>query len=426
MSLGGVPIRIANMQFSNLYPRHRSTIISIYSGAFSASSIVYVLLQFIYSSAGISFFYVNLILVLLSLLMIPFTLFILPPDRIQDYSEPGPPSQNAKLAPQALPANIIFDKKSSVFTVSQITLKDYKAVSSPVVSRKVNASNNNNEDEAGYLNHAYVYDEHEYKAYDQYSDDDRPVVSTTPPPPNGNVLPPLRMSLSSLAYNLHQLWFSWMITYMLLYVGSMNSWTQRVTPSKSNQMAFLNLYGIIQVLALVISPLAGVLMDWQLSRANLEPDPMEKRIKQIQSGFWPLFITNLTLLVCVVCHYFDNEWFIYTSIVFVTIYRAFLLAVGSAFLRIRFHPTHFNRLLGIMSSVSAVISLLQIPLFSWETSSEAGVLHVSSIIKMKVDNLACSFVLLADQLVQHGRGLSGHVQSTLLTHHTPATQIPQE
>jgi len=118
-------------------------------------------------------------------------------------------------------------------------------------------------------------------------------------------------------------------------------------------------------------------MDWQLTRASKVPDPLERRVKRIQSGFWPLFITTVTLLICVICHFFDTSEFIYVSIVFITIYRAFLLAVGSAFLRIRFHGDHFNRLLGIMSSVSAVISLLQIPLFTWESSAQSNVIYVN-------------------------------------------------
>ncbi|OTF73061.1 Major Facilitator-like protein [Euroglyphus maynei] len=165
---------------------------------------------------------------------------------------------------------------------------------------------------------------------------------------------------------------------MVMYVGSLDLWTKRVTEDRTSQSLFLNIYGIVQVLALVVSPIAGLLMDWQLSKTMNEKDPLEKRIRQAQSGFLPLFITSFTLIICVVCHYFDRKEFIYASIVFITIYRSFLLAVGSAFLRIRFHADHFNQLLGIMSSVSAVISLLQIPLYSWEKNSESNVIYVSN------------------------------------------------
>lgn len=347
MSLGGVPIRIANMQFSNLYPTKRSTIISIYSGAFSASSIIYVILQFIYDRAQLSFFVVNLLLVFASLLMIPFTLFVLPPDRITEggVRKEKQPQDNVEINQDQKGKRKLFPNKATVFTVSNITLKNYKHVTSPTSTRK-NA----------FVNKGYVNDELDdkidNKSIDSNSDDKdnntydannnksmelettnmerraAPVVGNDEPPP-------LSISLTSLAYNLHQLWFSWMITYMLLYVGSMNMWTQRVTSEKARQSSYINFYGIVQVTALLISPLAGLLMDWQLNKANRISDELEKRVKRIQSGFWPLLITNLTLLGCVLCHYFDTEAVIYISIVCVTIYRAFLLAVGSAFLRIR-------------------------------------------------------------------------------------------
>lgn len=369
MSLGGVPIRIANMQFSNLYPARRSTIISVYSGAFSASSIIYVIIQHIYEGTTISFFWANFILVFLSLLMIPFTLFVLPPDRIVEEKEEKPSldvnhNVNEEEKKEKINGKVVdeeekmtgngkgdvhsgdhdddheqlsepteqqlFDRRKSVFTISPITLQNFKTVSSPIVERR----------NSGFVNQAFLQEDDDNL---QQKPKSGAILNRqlSPPPKQQNPLPvvatppPLSVSLGSFAYNLHQMWFSWMITYMLLYVGSMNMWTERVTSDKAHQSSFVNLYGLFQVLALVISPLAGLLMDWKLTAANAETDPLERRVKRIQSGFWPLFITSITLLICVLCHYFDTQEFVYTSIIFITVYRAFLLAVGSAFLRIR-------------------------------------------------------------------------------------------
>lgn len=321
MSLAGVPIRIANMQFSNLYPEKRSTIISIYSGAFSASSIIYVILQYIYAASGIGFFWVNFILVLLSLATIPFTLFILPADKVRDNGDQTDP---AKLIPTK---RKLFTKQSSVFAISQITLQKYKSVASPTMDRK-----------NGFVNAGFVDSEDlgKDKLCTTIANLQQPPPPSPSPGASSSSSPPLSISLCTFAYNLHQLWFSWMITYMLIYVGSMNLWTERVTSDLVAQKSFVDIYGLFQVLALVVSPLAGLLMDWQLSKANSIADPLEKRLIRSQSGFWPLFITTITLLICVICHYYDSKQFIYISIVFITIYRAFLLAVGSAFLRVRF------------------------------------------------------------------------------------------
>lgn len=384
MSLSGVPIRIANMQISNLYPSKRSTIISIYSGAFSASSIIYVILQYIYDTGGVHFFWVQFILVILSLATIPFTLFVLPNDKVREPNNNKVTNVDYKHDQRnniIYPANIdglLFPNKKSIAVEIKpsIQLQNFKPLGSPTLMRKkINAS---------FVNEAFEPDQNQStEIVNSQSHPLSPVLKKTPP---------LRISLRTFPYNLHQLWFSWMITYMVMYVGSLDLWTKRVTEDRSSQSLFLNIYGLVQVLALVVSPIAGLLMDWQLSKTMDEKDPLEKRIRQAQSGFWPLFITSFTLLICVVCHYFDREEFIYASIVFITIYRSFLLAVGSAFLRIRFHADHFNQLLGIMSSVSAVISLLQIPLYSWEKNSESNVIYVNIV------NTAIAFVVMSNPI----------------------------
>ncbi|CAG2172806.1 unnamed protein product [Oppiella nova] len=83
LCLGGVPLRIANMQFANLYPKKRSTIISLYSGAFCASAVVFVALKYLYDM-GLTYYSVTLLLVISSLSMFPFTLITLPADCIRD------------------------------------------------------------------------------------------------------------------------------------------------------------------------------------------------------------------------------------------------------------------------------------------------------------------------------------------------------
>lgn len=351
MGLSGVPIRIANMQISNLYPAKRSTIISIYSGAFSASSIIYVLLQTIYDVTG-NFFYVNLILVILSLLTIPFS-FMLPKDKVREplqYKIYKEEKEKYRLSKDK-----VFDKNHNIYQInleelfnhkkynqeiiassepmngSPIKLKNYKTISSsPIMNRKT-----------GFINEAYVPDNES-----EINDNNNNNETNHNIPPSSekrvessinnskNTSPPLRISLTTFAFNLHQIWFSWMITYMVMYIGSLDLWADRAANDPASKSNLVKIYGIIQVLAIVISPIAGLLMDWRLSQIN-ETDKLNKRIKQAQSGFWPLFITTITLLLCVICHYFDSEEFIYASIIFVTIFRSFLLAVGSAFLRIR-------------------------------------------------------------------------------------------
>ena len=76
------------MQFANLYPKIRSSIITLYSGAFSASSIVFVILKYVYEN-GLNYYYATSILFVTSLLILPITFFLLPNDQVrEDDSKP--------------------------------------------------------------------------------------------------------------------------------------------------------------------------------------------------------------------------------------------------------------------------------------------------------------------------------------------------
>ena len=77
-------------------------------------------------------------------------------------------------------------------------------------------------------------------------------------------------------------------------------------------------------------------MDHQVNRANLEADPFKRQLNRIQAGFWPMMFTTSTLAAILVCRFFNSPIAIYTSIIFITLLRSFLVAVASAFLRIRF------------------------------------------------------------------------------------------
>ena len=95
--------------------------------------------------------------------------------------------------------------------------------------------------------------------------------------------------------------------------------------------------------SLIIAPLAGAMMDFNVNKANKEKDPFNRRLKMAKAGFWPIFITNLSLVGVIISKFFDHEIAIYTSIIINTFLRSFLIAVASAYLRIRFPAEHFNK-----------------------------------------------------------------------------------
>ncbi|XP_074598968.1 equilibrative nucleobase transporter 1-like isoform X2 [Brevipalpus obovatus] len=435
LCLGGVPLRIADMEIASLFPKRRSFVITLYSGAFSASAITFVLLKFLWD-AGLPFSWTCGILVAISLTMLPVTLFLLPSQAIRSEDDGG--TDDGKMDKSNSSSekndNVIFCekklfKRKILKNPATVTLNNITYMASPRIGPKSgvftydggninptfimesikekdegiffnvgsgggdmidrtrnminnNHNNNHSSDQNNNPNQLSAIIE---KGYHHHSSDhfvpttylDRknhnlkcpPVQSQPPMVPKvckGQI--PLRYSLMSIPFLLHQWWFSWLITYMIMYVGVLNLWLSRVTSTKSEASFFTKLYGGTQISALVIAPLAGFWLDHQVNKAEMENDPVERRLKRYKAGFWPLFVTTSTLTGIHVCRFFDTKLAVNFSIFFITFLRAFLVAVGSAFLRIRFPAEHFSKLLGIMSTFGAVISLLQFPLFVWESA----------------------------------------------------------
>ena len=300
LTLAGVPLRIANMQFANLFPQKRSTVITFYSGAFSASAIIFVFLKYLFDY-GLSFFMVSFLLVITSLLMLPVTFFLLPHDRIRDESDSL--------------SNIFSGKTSHLAIISPVTLEKYTIISSPKLIKKSETDISKSENKKDqYINHITIT-----SGCDQVKPKE----------------PPLKLSLYTWGFVLHQWWYSWLLTYMIMYVGSMNLWLGRVTTNLDQAGNYTKIYGLVQVSALILAPIAGLIMDHSIAKANRVTDPFDRKIRRIQAGFWPILFTTGTLVMILICRFFDTAAAVCISIVFITLLRSFIIAVASAYLRIR-------------------------------------------------------------------------------------------
>lgn len=306
IGLAGVPLRIANMQIADYFPKKRSTVITFFSGAFSASPIILVVLKYTYDS-GVPFPTVISFLVILSSLMAAFTFSLLPKFSVK--------SDVATDLKPPIELQQVNNGKESLAKLNHDTNGNSKSL-----TNGINGNHNNNkikeEEEEAFIR---PYEALPSKALDNSEDDI-----------------PLGVSLWSWAFTLHQLWFSWLNTYMVLYSGSMNLWLDRVTSDTAIAGGFTEAFGIVQVSALIIAPMAGLFMDRNISRANKDPDPMKRRLNRAQSGFWPMLLTTVVLTIAVICRFFNTSAAVYSSIVFITLLRSFLVAVASAYLRIRY------------------------------------------------------------------------------------------
>ena len=224
------------MQFANLYPKIRSSIITLYSGAFSASSIVFVILKYVYEH-GIDYYYATGILFLISLLILPATFFLLPAREVrEDDSKPfaneKDPTNHAAFTIEnrnALDKNadnycnengaengIKFSRQKfnrfyerNFNTIQPIKLEKFQYIGSPQLKRKESGEETG---AAPVELDAKIMVNAGAQGVDKL---DLPLTKLDNTKEKKPEQLPLKLSLYSLPYIVHQYWFCWLITYMV-------------------------------------------------------------------------------------------------------------------------------------------------------------------------------------------------------------------
>lgn len=376
LGLVGVPLRIANMQIADFFPLKRSTIITLFSGAFSASPVIFVLIKYGYDNWSLSYFWATFTLFLTSITLLPLNTFCLPRLSVRTREKTLLKRYDEYCAKiEALDLEMNKGKPHFINNKMLKTITDQmnEQESNKLLLQQPDNNANNTTKTPIIVNFSQFQREKEtVRKPNLLKRIFKPVKTAD----NENELP-LRVSLISISFLMHQLWFSWINTYMVLYSGSMALWLDRVTDDDREKGQFTQTFGLVQVSALIIAPIAGDVIDRIVRRAQHIQDANGRRLMQAQSGFGPVLFTTLTLLGAVICRFFDTSIAVYLSIAFITILRALFIAVASAYLRVRYPANHFNRLNGIMCTIGAFFSLLQFPLFYFESKSHLGAFQVN-------------------------------------------------
>ncbi|XP_027203198.2 equilibrative nucleobase transporter 1-like isoform X2 [Dermatophagoides pteronyssinus] len=378
LGLVGVPLRIANMQIADFFPLKRSTIITLFSGAFSASPVIFVLIKYGYDNWSLSYFWATFTLFLTSITLLPLNTFCLPRLSVRTREKTLLKRYDEYCAKiEALDMEMNKGKPHFINNKMLKTITDQmnEQESNKLLLQQPDNNANSTTKTPIIVNFSQFQREKEaIRKPNLLKRIFKPVKTAD----TENELP-LRVSLVSISFLMHQLWFSWINTYMVLYSGSMALWLDRVTDDNREKSQFTQTFGLVQVSALIIAPIAGDVIDRIVRRAQHIQDANGRRLMQAQSGFGPVLFTTLTLLGAVICRFFDTSIAVYLSIAFITILRALFIAVASAYLRVRYPANHFNRLNGIMCTIGAFFSLLQFPLFYFESKSHLGAFQVNSV-----------------------------------------------
>ncbi|XP_030207796.1 solute carrier family 43 member 3a [Gadus morhua] len=322
LAVGGIILLLTNMQIGNLFSAHRSTIITIYNGAFDSSSSVFLIVKVLYEQ-NISIQTSFLVLSFCSIIHLLRTFLLMPRTHIP-YSPPSDYSYGLRFGKSDARDKEETEKMRQVATATGLAELDENA------------------DAQGQLENI-----------------------------SEEKVPSFRSCVQSWFFLWHLLWLSLMQLRHYLFIGTLNPTLNRLAnndPALVSQ--FTNAFAITQLCGILCAPWNGVLLDRHKGKPRAPGET--EREADLRSAVVSLFVTALQCLLFSVCATVPVLPLQYLTFVLQVLNRSFLYGGHAAFISIAFPACHFGKLYGTVMSLSALISLLQYPCFTLVKNSLNG------------------------------------------------------
>ncbi|XP_074132982.1 equilibrative nucleobase transporter 1 [Sminthopsis crassicaudata] len=315
LTVGGVLFLLTNLQVGNLFGKHRSTIITLYNGAFDSSSSIFLIIKLLYERGlklRVSFF----ILCAFSIWHLIRTFFLMPKGHI----------------PFPLPSNYTYG-----FSCSKRS-EGFKGTKGEEISKE----------EVELRQEANAPSQKEIAKTEQ--SDSRS----------------FRSCVLSWRFFWHLIWLSVMQLWHYLFIGTLNPMLNHLAQGDQNLVSsYTNAFAITQLFGVFCAPWNGLFLDHLKKKYQQEARKkgFPESMADLHSTFPSLTVTSLLCLSFSICASIPILRLQYLTFILQVISRSFLYGGNAAFVTLAFPSEHFGKVFGTVMMLSGVISLLQFPIF---------------------------------------------------------------
>lgn len=171
---------------------------------------------------------------------------------------------------------------------------------------------------------------------------------------------------------------------LIAYMGSLEMYLKAsaklndLDPTESSEIieTYTLIFGILQINCFLMAPVIGTIMDWKLKKYSGQDDVYKGRTRKgqlIRNLMTAFTVTNLLLLIFGIIVLFEKHIQLQVvAFILHTAIRTFLHSSMGALYACMYHFSHFGKLTGLSSFLSALFILVQDPLFVVVNSSLGG------------------------------------------------------
>ncbi|XP_061075976.1 equilibrative nucleobase transporter 1-like [Conger conger] len=313
IAFGSSMLLLTNMQVGNLFDIHHSTVITLFTGAYSSSAITFLIIK-VASERGMSLHHSFFFLSACSIIHLMRTFILMPKMHI----------------PYPLPEGYTYGMNCSQIKCNRccLTNKAQRDNTEPV------------QGEEGIEN----------------------ATSELGNPQQTPQTDSFKQCVLSWLFLWHLVWVSVTALRHLLFIGTLNPMLTLLAHGDTAQVShYTNAFAYTQLCGILCAALNGLIIDRYKGKLRAEGETEEEG--NLRSVVLSLFLTATALqcLLFSICATIPVLPLQYLTFVLQVVNRAFSFGGNAAFISIAFPVCHFGKLIGVVNAVLSAVLLLQFP-----------------------------------------------------------------